>query len=280
MKKCLILFSGGLDSRLVLKIMQNQNFEIFAIYFKLPFEKDKEKEVREFIKKNKAYLKIFDCTKRDLLKEYLEMIKNPKYKRGAGLNPCIDCKIFMFKKVKKVADEKGINLIVSGEVLNERPLSQTKRNMEIIEEESKLKNRILRPLTDIYEIQGRQRKKQIALAKKFEIAYPSPSGGCLLCEKELKKRFEILINKDLIKEKTLPLINLGRHFFIKNCWLVVGRNRDENKIIEEFKDSLKSEKSKPAVYYSLKKENCIKIAAELQEDYQKGGEKRYSKFKL
>jgi len=62
-----------------------------------------------------------------------------------------------------------------------------------------------------------------------------------------------LINKDLIKEKTLPLINLGRHFFIKNCWLVVGRNRDENKIIEEFKDSLKSEKSKPAVYYSLKK---------------------------
>jgi len=115
------------------------------------------------------------------------MIKNPKYKRGAGLNPCIDCKIFMFKKVKKVADEKGINLIVSGEVLNERPLSQTKRNMEIIEEESKLKNRILRPLTDIYEIQGRQRKKQIALAKKFEIAYPSPSGGCLLCEKELKK---------------------------------------------------------------------------------------------
>jgi tRNA-uridine 2-sulfurtransferase len=280
MEKCLILFSGGLDSRLVLKIMQKLKFKIFTVFFKLPFCKDNEKEIKAFVKKNNSNLKIFNCTKGKLLEEYLEIIKNPEYKRGAGINPCIDCKIFMFKKAKKFADSKNINLIVSGEILNERPLSQTKKAMQIIDKNSNIEDRILRPLTELYNIQGRQRKKQINLARKFSISYPSPGGGCLLCEKELRKRFETIINKNLVNEKTLSIIKIGRHFLIEDCWLVVGRNKEENLIIEKNENSIFSKKGNPAVYYSSKKKKCRELAEKLQKDYKKGGKKIYSKFKL
>ena len=245
--KAIVLFSGGLDSRLAVKIMQEQNLEILLAYFKLSFSKNIEKEIKEFAKKEKIKLKIFDCTKKKLLQEYLDVIKNPKYGRGAGVNPCIDCRIFMLKKVKEFAGKN--NLIVTGEVLGERPMSQMKKSMNLIEEVSGLKNRLLRPLSakilpeteaekkglvdrkKFYDIYGRRREKQIALAKKFKISYPHPAGGCLLCEKELKKRFEFLLKRGL-NENEIKFVNIARHFVIDKCWIVLGRNEKENKIIE------------------------------------------------
>ncbi|MFX1323929.1 MAG: hypothetical protein ACFE8N_03160 [Promethearchaeota archaeon] len=147
--------------------------------------------------------------------------------------------------------------------------------MEIINKEIGFE--LERPLID-FGIRGRNRKKQIALAKKYRIKYPHPAGGCLLCEKELKKRFELLIGKNLVDEKTLKLVSVGRHFFIKNCWFVVGRNENENKIIEKFRNCIKSAKARPAVYFE--KADYKNIAKELQEDYKTGGKKRYSKKKL
>jgi tRNA-uridine 2-sulfurtransferase len=273
-EKCIVMFSGGLDSRLALKIMQEQGFDVIAVFFKLPFIKNVGEEIKKFVK-NKVRLKIFDCTKGNLLKDYLKIIKNPKYKRGAGINPCIDCRIFILKKAKEFAREKGIKIVVTGEVLGQRPISQTRKATEIIDKEVDVK--ITRPLIE-FGISGRQRKRQIALAEKFQISYPAPAGGCLLCEKELKEKLKILIEKNLINGKTLPLINLGRHFFIGICWFVIGRNEKENKVIEKFRNCVKSEKGKPAVYYS--KKICRKFAENLQEDYKTGGGKKYSCQKI
>lgn len=240
MKKCVVLISGGLDSRLAVKIMQEKGFSVLAVYFKLPFAKDAEKEIKKFCKKEKVKLKIFDCTTGKLLQEYLKVLKNPKFGTGAGINPCIDCRIFMFSNVKKFADAEKVKLIATGEVEGQRPMSQTKNSLDLIEKKSGLKNRILRPLSDEnfpYKIKGRRRDRQIALAKKFKIKYPDPAGGCLLCEKELKKRFEFLFERGL-NEDEIKFVNIGRHFVIDGCWVVLGKDEKENKIIESFGKNL------------------------------------------
>src|SRR3990170_4969821 len=115
--------------------------------------------------------------------EYLKMVRKPKHGYGRNINPCIDCRIFMVRKAKKYAKEIGASFIFTGEVLDERPMSQHYRAMKIIEEESGLKGRILRPLSamllpeteiekkglvkreELLDIRGRSRKPQIKLAK-------------------------------------------------------------------------------------------------------------------
>jgi len=211
--------------------MQKKEYEVTALFFKLPFSKDAEKEVREFVEENKVKLKVFDCTKGKLLQEYLEVIKNAKFGRGAGINPCVDCKIFMLKKAKEFADDKGIDLIATGEVEGQRPMSQTKGKMEFIEEESGLKGKIIRPLSEFGAF-GRRREKQIQLAKKFNLEYPHPAGGCILCERELRKRLSYLLERGLNTDE-IKLVNVGRHFLIEDCWVVLGRDEVENKIIED-----------------------------------------------
>tara|TARA_Y100000034_G_scaffold41320_2_gene50843 strand:+ start:3526 stop:4452 length:927 start_codon:yes stop_codon:yes gene_type:complete len=250
-KKCIVMLSGGLDSRLALKIMQEQGFEALSLFFKLPVGTGccDENCSFSFSQTHGSNLKIIDCTKGKLLQEYLKIIRKPKYGKGTGINPCIDCRIFMFKKAREFSKKNKIELIVTGEVLGERPMSQMKKAMNIIEDESKLKGKLLRPLSakllqeteaekkgvvdrrKLYDIHGRNRKKQIKLVKKFNITYPSPAGGCLLCEKELIKRFNILLKRDL-NEDTINLIGVGRHFIINDSWVVLGRNQKENKIIE------------------------------------------------
>ena len=105
-EKCIVMFSGGLDSRLVLKLMQKKRYAVTALYFKLPFSKNVEKDIRKFCKKQKAKLKVLDYTKGKLLKSYIKMLKKPKYGRGVGFNPCIDCRLFMFQNAKKYANKK------------------------------------------------------------------------------------------------------------------------------------------------------------------------------
>lgn len=230
-KKCILLFSGGLDSRLALKIMQERGYNLVPVFFKLPFSCPDIKDACDFVKNQGFKLKIFDCTKGDLFREYIKIIKKAKYGRGKGVNPCIDCKIFMFNIAREFADDKKIDLIVTGEVLNQRPMSQNKNQICLIEKESGLEGRLLRPLIE-EGISGRQRKKQIDLARRFKIKYPHPAGGCLLCEKLLKKRFHFLFKRGL-NEKELPLVSIGRHFVINGSWIILGRNEKENKIIED-----------------------------------------------
>jgi len=290
-KKCIVMFSGGLDSRLAIKIMQEKGFDVLGVFFKLPFGCSCEKGIKGFLRKEKLKLKIFDCTRGKLLQEYLKIIKKAKHGRGAGMNPCIDCKIFMLKKVKKFTDKQKIKFIVTGEVVGQRPMSQQKKQIEIIEKEAELKGRIIRPLIDIG-IFGRRRVKQIALAKKFEIKYPHPAGGCLLCEKALKNRLEMLLKRGL-NDKEIDLIGIGRHFIFGSNWVVMGRDEKENKIIESSRAGKVIEPDYPApsavimpatIHPTTPPKTIINKVNKLIQAYSKKGSlkerKKFEKWKL
>lgn len=274
MKKALVLYSGGLDSRLAIHLLKKKNYNIEALYFKLPFE-NKHSNPKKI---GNLKLTVIDATKEPLLSEYLSILKKPKFGTGAGINPCIDCKIFMFKKAKEYANKHGYDIIATGEVPGQRPMSQTYSSQKKIDEEIGFE--ITRPLADAG-LSGRSRKKQITLAEKYKIKYPSPAGGCFLCEKEPATRLKILLKKDLINEKTLSLTMTGRHFFINGTWFVVARNETESKLITKFKTSIKDEKGKPSIYYN---EKGKQKALELQKAYSTGaskeGRNKFEKLKL
>ena len=281
MEKALVLYSGGLDSRLVVHLLQKQGFKVEALYFDLPFGCGccNLSCNFNFTQKEEVKMTIFDVKKKPLLTEYLKLIKNPKHGTGKGINPCKDCKIFMFKKAKEYVDKNKIEIIATGEVLGQRPMSQTARAMKIIDKEIGFK--ITRPLMELG-ISGRGRKKQIELAKKFKIKYPSPAGGCFLCEMSSAKRLKKLLEKNLITEETLPLTMVGRHFYIEDVWFVVARNAEECDIIDKFKNILEGGKGMPTVYLSKVKGKTN--ARKLQEAYSTGENeelrKKFEKVKL
>ena len=275
--KALVLYSGGLDSRLVVKILQDDGYDVEALHFNLPFGCGccNFNCNFKFTQMNETKLTIMDCCKGKLLKEYLKVIKKHKHGTGAGVNPCIDCKIFMFKKAKEYADKKKIKVIATGEVVGQRPMSQTASAMKKIDKEIGFE--IKRPLTE-RGFKGRRRVDQMKLADKYKIKYPSPGGGCLLCEKQIVNKFKILFEKDLIDEKTLPLSMIGRHFFIDGVWYVVARDEKECIIIEKSKNVIKGKKAMPAVYFNKAKGK--EKALELQKAYEKRDASKFEEFKI
>lgn len=242
----LVLLSGGLDSILVIKILQEQQVDVtgltFVSYF---FNANSAKRAAD---KLKAKLKIVDFSD-----EHLEMVKGPRYGYGKAMNPCIDCHLLMLKRAKKIMEEEGFDFVATGEVLGERPMSQNKSALELIEKESGLKEYLLRPLSakllsltiaeqkglinrdKLFDISGRSRKRQITLAKEYGIKeYPTPAGGCLLTDLQFGQRLrELLDHWPNAQGKDVQLLKLGRHFWVGNDKIVVGRNEQENKQIEK-----------------------------------------------
>jgi tRNA U34 2-thiouridine synthase MnmA/TrmU len=247
--KAISLLSGGLDSILATELIRKQGIEVVAFNVRTPFcipKKDGTSEATEAANQLKVPLKIV-CVGKD----YLQMLRNPKYGYGKNMNPCIDCKIFMIKKAKKYAKEIGADFLFTGEVLGERPKSQHGPALKIIEEEAGLKGKLLRPLsakllreteaekrglvdrTKLYNIQGRSRKPQFQLAAEFGItSFPAPAGGCLLtCEEYSKKLRDLFVNKKRISIADVALLKVGRHFRLSNNKIIVGRNEAENKLL-------------------------------------------------
>jgi len=145
--KVVALLSGGLDSQLAVRMMQEQGFEVSAVAIKTPFcDFDCGKgcgfEIRERADNLNVNLKTVY-----LGDEYIEMLKNPKHGYGSGFNPCVDCRSMMFKAAKKHMEEIGADFIISGEVLGQRPMSQHGPTLKIIEKESELEGKIVRPLS-------------------------------------------------------------------------------------------------------------------------------------
>jgi tRNA U34 2-thiouridine synthase MnmA/TrmU len=249
--KAIVLFSGGLDSRLAVCMLKEQGIDIKALHFKLPFGAGCCNDTMcnfRFSQKELLPLEIIDCTAGRLFQEFMEVVKNPKHGHGSGMNPCIDCRIFMLKIAKEVMEREKADFVATGEVLNERPMSQYKSALELAENESGLKGRILRPLSakllpkteaeekklvdreKMLAINGRSRKIQIELAKKFNITYPTPAGGCLLCDKTFSKKLSDLIeHQKEVNERDIELLKIGRHFRFGNAKIIVGRNERENK---------------------------------------------------
>ncbi len=303
-KRALVLYSGGLDSRLVIRLLQDQDFEITALYFALPFGCGccNISCNFNFTQKEQVKLVIQDVNKEPLLSEYLDLIKTPQYGTGVGINPCKDCKIFMFKKAKEYADAHNIQVIATGEVIGQRPMSQIGSAMKTIDEA--LGFEILRPLcarklretswehsglidrNKLLNITGRGRKNQIELAEKYEIKFPTPGGGCFLCEKSPASRLKHLLEKNLITQSTLPLTMIGRHFYINDTWLVVARDSKESQIISTFQNHIPDDIGKPSVYYQPTTNNHqpSTVAKNLQLAYSTGDNKeerdKFNQYKL
>jgi len=258
MTKAIALLSGGLDSILATKLILQQGIAVEAINFLTVFCTCSRGEESCLSSKSAAEklgisLRVFEVSN-----EYFEIIKNPKYGYGANMNPCLDCRIFMFKKAGQYMRESGAQFLITGEVLGERPMSQRKEAMRIIERDSGLEGLILRPLCarlleptipekeglvnreKLLSISGRSRKSQIELAAQLGINdYPCPAGGCLLTDPGFSRRM-----KDLMKYhpdfglNDVQLLKVGRHFRLSSqTKLIVGRNEEENtKLLNLSKD--------------------------------------------
>jgi tRNA-specific 2-thiouridylase len=302
MVKALGLFSGGLDSILAAKLLQEQGIKVELVNFYTPFFPPKNAE--SMAKKLKMRLKEFDVTK-----EYLKVLRKPKHGYGSEMNPCIDCKIFMLKKAKVYAKKINAKFIFTGEVLGERPMSQNKNSMQLIEKEAGLEGKLLRPLSakllpvteaekkwidrnKLMDINGRGREKQKRLIKKFGIKeYPQPSGGCLLTYIEYARKIkDLLRNKKKISKEDIELLKIGRHFRYGKNKIIVGRNENENKELVKMKQ--KTDYAFEAPYWGSpvtilqgpKTKKAIEIAAKLTARYSDSEEEKtlikYGKKKL
>lgn len=303
--KALALLSGGLDSTLAVKLILDQGIDVVGINFTSSFHISDKNEAKKVAKKFKIPLKTVK-----LGEDYLKIIRGPKFHYGKHMNPCIDCRIFMLKKAKKYAKKIGAFFIFTGEVLGERPMTQTRENLDLIEKEAGLKGKLLRPLSakllpkteaekkgwvnreKLLDIRGRSRKKQIELAKKYEIKdYPAPAGGCLLTYKEFADKVRDLFkHKKRVSIKNINILKIGRHFRFRKNKIIVGRNEEENKQLLKMKEKNDYYFEVPdcgspiTILQGPKTKEAIKKAAKLTAHYSDAKEKKilvkYGKEKL
>jgi hypothetical protein len=253
-RKALALFSGGLDSILTVKVMLEQGIDVEAINFTSPFFLCKnptagcQSEAVRVAGELGVPIKVVE-----LGIDFLEMIRSPRHGYGSGMNPCIDCRIFFLRKAAEYMAECGADFIVTGEVLGQRPLSQRKDAMRLVERECGLKGLLLRPLSARFleptvpeqegwvdrerlpAISGRSRKEQMRLAGVMGIeGYPIPAGGCLLTEPSfLSKIRDVFDHADELNTRDFSLLRIGRHFRIgPRTKVIIGRNETENEALE------------------------------------------------
>ena len=243
--KALALFSGGLDSILAVKLIEEQGVDVRGICFESPFfSAQKARQSARYIG---LPLTVLDITER-----MLTIVLSPRHGYGKGLNPCIDCHALMFRVAAEMLKGEGARFMISGEVLGQRPMSQNLRSLSVISRESGFDDLILRPLSAkrlpetlaeregwvnrerLLDLSGRSRKPQIELAKRFGVEqYPSPAGGCLLTDVIFSRRLKDLITMNPgFSRRDLELLKQGRHFRIsEGTKIVVGRNKRENEAI-------------------------------------------------
>ncbi len=249
--KAIALVSGGLDSILAARVVKEQGVEVILLNFKIPFcHRTTNLSLQEISPLTQAEINLgqsFETV--DISPDFIKLLENPRYGFGANMNPCIDCKILMLNTARGLMGQMAASFIVTGEVLGQRPMSQHRQALELIEKKSGLEGLLLRPLSakllawtipekegwvereKLFDFGGRTRRPQMELARQFNIKdYPNASGGCLLTDIQFSRRLKDLIARRELSMDNIELLKIGRHFRLSDqAKLVVGRNEKEDK---------------------------------------------------
>jgi len=275
-KKAVALISGGLDSMLAARLIQQQGVRVEGINFFTGFCVEGHthairKRDRDRVKRNNALwvaeqlgIKLHIV---DIVDDYKKVVINPKHGYGANLNPCLDCKIFMVNRALDWIGEHDFDFIITGEVIGQRPMSQRKATMPVIAQESGAEDLLLRPLCalnlpetlperegwvqrdQLMGITGRSRKPQMALAQEFGIEdYAQPAGGCcFLTDQSYSVKLQDLWTNRGRREYELDdimLLKVGRHIRPSPDFkLIISREEGETNFLSGYRRQFQSIKT-------------------------------------
>jgi tRNA-specific 2-thiouridylase len=247
MTKAMGLISGGLDSILAAKLLLEQGIDVVGISFVTPFFSSQGAE--RAAKELGVSLQVLDITE-----PHLAMLRHPQHGYGGNMNPCIDCHALMLREAGRMMEQSGADFLFTGEVLGQRPMSQNKDALRVVERESGYAGLILRPLSAqllpetipekegkvdrerLLGIKGRSRKEQLALADRYHITeYLSPAGGCLLTDPVFSRRLSDLFhNQEGVQIRDIELLKMGRHLRLAPALkVIVGRHAQDNENIAQ-----------------------------------------------
>ena len=266
--RCLLLYSGGLDSTLAGALLRLQGIDVVALNMSTGFCLTSHKRAMGKTRpdgtpyRNEAIVGAaglrIPVDVIDVSEGYLKVLTEPRYGWGSAVNPCIDCRIHMLEHARELMEEYDAHFVATGEVMGQRPMTQMKKQIDLIERRAGLERLVVRPLCQalmwetipekrgwvdrdgLLSIQGRGRKGQIALAKKLGILdFPQPAGGCcFLTDGNYGKRLRDVLDhkaKEDVTFEDVLLLKAGRHFRLPGgSKLVVGRDQDDNELLEGF----------------------------------------------
>jgi tRNA-specific 2-thiouridylase len=255
------LVSGGLDSLLSVRLIKSQGVDVIGVNYEIGFSQEiVRKEVDPGIpvtdqvgERAEIISKLVGLPVRgiDLSDEYLKILFLPRHGYGANINPCVDCRIFMLKKAGDMMRELEADFIFTGEVLGQRPMSQRRDTMNVVERDSGLRGLLVRPLSakllkptipeeegwidreEMLDLAGRSRKRQLELARQWGVkGFKQPAGGCLLTDVNYARRvrdYFKYLQPECVEHRDMVLLTVGRHLRLsRNVKIVVGRDSGEN----------------------------------------------------
>lgn len=261
-RKAVALLSGGLDSMLAVRLILDQGIPVTGVRFLTHFGCDPVSSGScghdvEPLVKLWGHLG-FTVRMSHLGQDYVEMVRHPRHGRGRNMNPCVDCRLMMLSWAREILEKEDAGFLITGEVLNQRPMSQTRERFRQIDRELGLEGLVLRPLSAklleptrpecegvvdrsrLLDISGRGRTRQYELAARYGITQiPQPSGGCLLTDPGYSARLRDLWEHDpQAGVLDINLLRVGRHFRAgPACKIIVGRDERENAALEAFRTS-------------------------------------------
>lgn len=243
--RAICLFSGGLDSQLSVCMLREQGVEVIAMIFRsLFFEAEKSVAAAKALN--------IPVIVEDFGGDILRLLHAPPHGFGKAMNPCIDCHAGMVRRAGQWMQANSFNFIATGEVLNQRPMSQNRKALNLVANGSGFAAYLLRPLSArllpeteperlgwvirerLGNIHGRSRKPQIELARRYGLnSYPQASGGCLLTDSMFALRLRDVLEHEGMNEREISLLRFGRRFRVNGHRLILGRNSADNAALEK-----------------------------------------------
>lgn len=278
--------SGGLDSQLAIRVLERAGAEVEAVCFNSPFFDISDAQAAA--DRLGVKLRIVDFTD-----DILRLVNSPAHGFGGALNPCIDCHATMIMRAGELMTQLGYDFVATGEVQGQRPMSQNKQALGVVEKCSGLKGRLIRPLSAklleptipeiegklnreaLLDISGRGRERQIQLAAEFEITdYPSPAGGCKLTEAGFARKLKDLMDHEGLDQRTLvELLVVARRFRLPGgTGVILGRDANENRHLKSFEGRYTvilpvNVPGPTAIIPEVKSESDLELAKELVAAY-------------